>query len=232
MLRQTLKETIQWIVVDDGEKAIKILPPVVNTFNYHYVRPEKLWRPGINTQRLNLDLALPLVTGDKIFFIEDDDYYAPNYLEFYSHLLNHFNVVGETNAKYYNLKYQCYKEMGNYKHSSLCQTAITKKALPLMDEAINSGELYIDTVFWEKVKRKNLSHLLFYDANLSIGIKGMPGREGIGIGHTPKGFISDTQLSKLKMWIGAEAKAYEPFIPRAIMPAKLSTTTPTTKSKS
>jgi hypothetical protein len=50
------------------------------------------------------------------------------------------------------------------------------------------------------------------DARQMIGIKGMPGRAGIGIGHRPRGsWPKDRDLAVLRRWIGDDAEAYAGF---------------------
>jgi hypothetical protein len=64
---------------------------------------------------------------------------------------------------------------------------------------------FIDCQLWEKVQNKNL----FRENNLAIGIKGMPGRYGIGAGHS-KWFSNhiDRNLNYLTSIIGEDAKLY------------------------
>lgn len=207
MRNQTIwSDEIQWLLIDD------CTPRTEFSLGQEYHRGPKEWKSGINTQRLNMDLALTKVKGDYIFIIEDDDYYAPTYLETMLDLLKHFNVVGEGNAKYYSLTVPGYKEMRNQSHASLCQTALRKEQLPLLESAVNSGEIYFDIVFWSNVADENISSCLFYDKNLAVGVKGMPGRFGIGVGHKQKDYYFDANCAKLSAWIGNDAQFYEPII--------------------
>jgi hypothetical protein len=52
------------------------------------------------------------------------------------------------------------------------------EALPIFQGCY--GERFIDMNFWVQLTHVNL----FNDGNISIGIKGIPGRYGIGAGHT------------------------------------------------
>jgi hypothetical protein len=74
--------------------------------------------------------------------------------------------------------------------------------LDTFEEALHSGEKFFDITLWELARKKNT--LLFTNQNVSIGIKGLPGRAGIGYGHEPKGFITDTGGRQLKKWVGPE----------------------------
>lgn len=201
---QTYRGEIEWIVVDDCE------PATVCTMGQKYVRGPKPWRPGINTQRYNMEAALPHITGDFIFIIEDDDYYGPSYIEAYTNLLKFYSAVGEGNAKYYNILDRSFKEWNNYQHASLCQTGIRKELLPRLDEAINSGELFIDMALWRIFRAQNLKPFIFANQDYVVGIKGLPGRHGIGAGHFPqeKGFVKDPGFAQLKGWCGVNAQPY------------------------
>jgi len=84
--------------------------------------------------------------------------------------------------------------------------------LHLLDEAVNSGELFFDIALWRKAKERKANWVLFNGLNLGIGLKGLPGRVGIGGGHVPEsepGFTADPGFEKLKEWVGLEnAKEY------------------------
>lgn len=206
MANQTVNGAIQWIVIDDCS------PSVTCTMGQEYYRGPKDWKEGINTQRLNMDFALTKIKGDYIFVIEDDDYYAPEYLETYVDLLQHFTVVGEGNAKYYSLRHPGYKEMRNRNHASLCQTGIRKEAISLLERAVNSGELYFDIQLWTQVADNSVPACLFTDKNLAVGIKGMPGRTGIGVGHKQKDYYFDANYTKLREWIGNDSEHYLDYL--------------------
>lgn len=207
MQRQTIwgKEKIQWLVVDDSE------PRTVCTLGQTYLRGIKDWQPNINTQRYNLDTAVPHIKGDKVFIIEDDDWYHPEYLESYSVLLDKFPIVGEFNAKYYSVTKQAYKEMRNFEHASLCQTAFRTEHTSLFNYAIHSGNLYFDIDFWGFVTKNNLPYCAITNKNLCIGMKNLPGKGGIGVGHTQKDYIYDANHARLRSWIGDDVSFYQQF---------------------
>lgn len=203
MKRQTYRGNIEWIVVDDGYIPTETTMKVTQK----YIRGPKIWYPGINTQRLNMDEALKHVEGKYILIIEDDDWYQNTYIEKMVELLQLYPIVGEGNAKYYNIATRSWKEHRNYTHASLCQTGLIAACIPLLDQAINSGDLYFDITLW-KLARKQYKVLLFTGLDLAVGVKGMPGRSGIGVGHTPKEFIADPDFSKLKNLIGDRDALY------------------------
>jgi glycosyltransferase involved in cell wall biosynthesis len=208
MARQTYRGPIQWIIVDDGDIPTQITPGPQK----EYYRATELWREGINTQRPNMNLAMSKVKGDFIFVIEDDDWYHPEYLQTYVSLLEQFPLVGEGKADYYNVASQGYKQIDNYYHASLCQTGMRKELLPKLYNAVNSGQLYFDIQFWNTCAGDHTQRALFMDKKLLVGIKGMPGRGGIGVGHRTKDCMYDPEWRILKSWIGeTDAKFYEQF---------------------
>lgn len=207
MARQTYKGPLQWIIVDDGTEPTPVIPA-----DYKEVyRPEELWREGINTQRPNMNLALKHVRGDFILVIEDDDWYHPDFIRSYSDLLSRFPLVGEGKADYYNVASQGYKQIDNYYHASLCQTGLRKELLPVLYNAVNSGQLYFDIQFWNTCAGSHVQRCIFMDKKLLVGIKGMPGRGGIGVGHRTKDCMYDPGWNKLKEWIGDDSKFYEKY---------------------
>lgn len=218
MNRQTVVGPIQWIVIDDSIgsggpcKTAETLKGLTNAnIKAELYAGPRLWAPGVNTQRGNLDTALDFIKGDKIFIIEDDDFYHPRYLQVMAALLDLVDIVGESNSKYYYLNGPGGKEHSNYAHSSLCQTGFVKAQLPLFIEAVNSGELYIDIAFWVKARQNHIPRLLLAERNLCVGIKGMPGRAHIGAGAKQTDFLIDPTFSKLKEWIGDDWEVYKQY---------------------
>jgi len=156
-----------------------------------------------------MELALKKVGGEYIFVMEDDDYYAPNYIENMMHGLSMTEAVGMVRSKYFHVGLPGYKELHNTVHASLANTAISKWALPRLIKAVNSGDLYFDGVFWAEHLKAKRPHIFIGNSNLSIGIKGMTGREGITPSHRElRDYLIDPTLSKLKEWIGEDYKPY------------------------
>lgn len=177
MQAQTYADPVRWIIVDDGPEAMPT--PAIEGWQVAHVRPHPLWEPGQNTQSRNLLEGLALVDpGDRVVIVEDDDQYAPWWLERVNEWLDSDDLVGEGGSVYYNLKTGARKECGNTKHASLCQTAVKGRGIEALREACKSGEKFIDTRLWRAMPGK------VYPAQGGvIGIKGYPGRPGIGIGH-------------------------------------------------
>jgi glycosyltransferase involved in cell wall biosynthesis len=212
MCRPTL-DVYQWIIIDDGETDSAI--PASNTHIRidHFPGPRK-WEPEFNTHRFNMELALSKVEGKYVFIIEDDDYYHPDYLSSVCTLLRDggMQAVGLANNMYYSVAVPGFKAMQNTRHSSLCSTAFNASLVPLLKTAVNTGEVYFDIEFWKRIGKFAHPAALIFNTNLVIGIKNLPGRDGIGIGHRQKDYHYDTKLTKLKEWLGDDHKFYLPFI--------------------
>jgi len=197
----------QWIVVDDGKT------PLTPTYAMQYVRREPRSDDPQYTLSFNLATALPLITGDKIFIIEDDDYYAPDYIAEMSRRLDSHEVVGLMHAKYYYLPTGGHQIHANATHCSLAETAFRSSFLPEMPEILRlSTESYVDLRIWIKAGARGYR---FNDNEkpLYLGIKGLPGRGGIGIGHDPNRYKKRNQQDTtnrpiLKKWVPKDYQVY------------------------
>lgn len=203
MARQTYTGPVRWVIVDDGKQQQE------TTFSRKhwelvFVRPEPFWS-GLNTQARNLQAGLAHITGiEWVVIIEDDDYYAPQYLETILQKFRNADLIGERRARYYNVRTSMWRRMENMTHASLCSTAIRGAALVLFRDVATTEHKFIDIALWERVKRKHL-----FDTQLVVGIKGLPGRAGIGSGHDAHFYGEfDRDGSKLREWVGADSQYY------------------------
>lgn len=216
MKRQTYTEKVVWIIVDD------CYPLTTNGIQENFrenwmiikAYPQPHWIPGLNTQGRNLSVGTNIIHNqfnlkeiEAIFIIEDDDYYKPHYLQNMMSHLNGFQATGERHTIYYNVLYRTHFTNPNVGHSSLFQTAFMPEVLPLFEKCYI--QKFIDMNFWSMLTRVNL----FNDNNLSVGIKGIPGRYGIGAGHTRlRNMPADNNWNYLRSIIGVEdAKIYERY---------------------
>lgn len=208
MKYQDYKGEVLWLIIDD-------VVPVTTDFIYHlsfkdnwivkkiYPKPE--WSPGQNTQARNLLVGVDEVKKyevSAVFIIEDDDYYSPQYLSIMVEKLKDYDVAGQINTVYYNPIYRGWMRNANHQHSSLFQVAFTPEMIPLFRKCCLMTRVFIDMSFFrilKGVKKVNL----FDGKDLSIGIKGMPGRTGIGMGHRAEiRMTRDPEFVKLKELIG------------------------------
>lgn len=201
MARQTVAFD-QWIVIDDYPEATSC------TMGQEIYRPEPLWAPGDMTLPRNVLLGLWGAKSDYVFIIEDDDWYAPNYLEKYlTWFAQGYDMVGEGYAKYYNVRNFRFMGHSNKNHASLCQTAFTrnavKQAINVTERKLN--EKFLDIELWGRARN---ARVCLTDKPLCVGIKGMSGRPGAGYGHSDTIGQPDRQpFTKLVQWIGEEDTA-------------------------
>lgn len=201
----------QWIIVDDsGQKQDR---PLVRFERSIIIRPPHRWQPGMNTLAANILAALPHIEYDRILFVEDDDRYPPDYVFRMASALEDAALVGGAPARYYHVGVRKYRHLGNTHHASLCETAMRREVLPTLKKICESpNSQFIDVRLWETWQG---SKKLIPDSGV-IGMKGMPGRPGIGIGHRPEiqrsEWYDDGNLATLRRWIGDDVKLYEPFL--------------------
>lgn len=204
MARQTYAGPVHWVIVDD------VPPHQPVTFqregwSLDVTHPGPLWSPGQNTQSRNLLHGLARVPKDaRLVVIEDDDHYSHSWLEYVSGQLERAELVGEICARYYNVQTRQGRQLNNTQHSSLCSTAMRGAALDSFRTACELSPKFIDLELWRKHKSKAL-----FRGNRVTGIKGMPGRGGIGMGHKAdfRG-VSDRDGALLREWIGTDAEFY------------------------
>ncbi len=222
MAAQTVQPD-QWIVVDDGKT------PMASISGCDYIRRELQKSDPLHTMLLNIKTALPHVKGDSILFWEDDEYYAPAYIEEMNKRLKQYEIVGIGRSKYYHFPASMYLRHDNMGHASLAQTAFNSSFLPSVNKLI-AGDMFLDIRMWEKfngkdaplcadtdhsvIERKTIhgQGIIFDDGEdncLYVGIKGLPGRKGIGSGHRDfSKYISDSDGSVFKKWIPKDHKIY------------------------
>lgn len=205
MLAQDYTGPVRWVIVDDGETAQPITF-VREGWTLVVVRPAVKWQPGMNTQCSNLLEGLDFIEPtERLVVIEDDDLYLPSYLTAIDKWLDTHDLVGESFARYYNFRTRHYRHLRNEQHASLCSTAMKGDAIKQFRADCRVGSKFIDLDLWRKFAgRKALRR-----TQMVIGIKGLPGREGIGMGHRPdfKGQI-DRDGSILRQWAGELAQLY------------------------
>jgi len=204
MSAQDYQGPVRWLVVDDGPDP----QPVTfkrEGWDVVLIRPAPFWKPGENTQARNLAKGVGACDpAHLVVFIEDDDHYAPGWLSKVVEESARAEVVGEMRARYYNVASRVARQLQNMGHASLCSTAIRGPALQTFLTVCRTASRFIDIQLWRAHRSKHL-----FGGNLVTGIKGLPGREGIGMGHSV-GFagVEDRAGNLLRQWIGSDAEAY------------------------
>lgn len=196
---------VRWIIVDDGPE------PQPVTFRragwtVDVVRPRPYWQQGQNTQVRNLLAGLASVQDDaSLAIIEDDDHYAPDWLDTVAAALGRAELVGESCARYYNASLRRARQLRNGAHASLCATALRGRAIAALRRECGQAHKFIDLNLWRNFDGSKL----LFDGHRVTGIKGLPGRGGIGMGHRPDfNGEADPHGEILRQWIGADAELY------------------------
>ena len=213
MRQQTYTGEVMWVIVDDAYPVStdKVTDDFREGWTIVKVHPQPRWSTGQNTQARNIAAGVQAMkerigeTAEAIFIIEDDDYYRPVYLERMMAHTGH-DLWGEMKTIYYNVRHRRHITNANTIHASLFQTAFRPAALPQLMKSLPNK--FIDSVLWATVPDR----ILFYEGDLAVGIKGMPGRGGIGAGHSrAMNMLPDFDMKWLKAKIGNDATLYERY---------------------
>lgn len=213
MRAQTTSLPVRWVIVDDGSTPSD-MSGTPEDWEIVVLYPHPKWSKGSgSTQARNLLTAKPFVgPDDSVLIIEDDDYYHPDWIDRAAVMLQTADLVGLANMAYFNVAHMTYRRCGNLGHSCLCATGMKGEALTRFWEVLGVNQNYIDVELWRTfLGDKTISAK--YD--LVVGIKGLPGRLGIGIGHRMVTGVSDT--AKLRELVGDEdVKHYTPYLGSAL----------------
>lgn len=229
----------EWFIADDGDQPCVGLnqvaglgqqllepgappgPPRVIRATYYRHAPRK----AVCTLHDNLeDFVTWLLEERKDFngwlaIWEDDEYYSADYLEtmLLAAKANGPGLVGIADAHYWHVQSRGWHHGGSHVHSSLCRTFLHRHYLGLLRQAIQESRaersVFIDLKLWAAAKAAKVPTTLLEGAwRLSIGIKGLPGRGGLGKGHNPTAYKNRDEDGKmLRAWIGDDADVYLDF---------------------
>lgn len=206
MMRQTFAGKVRWVIVDDGEE---MQPLWFSRDNWTTIvlRPMPRWS-GASTQQRNLIYGLGVVGYDeRVVVIEDDDWYAPDWLETCARHLQTCELFGESRAIYYNVRTRVYRQLKNTRHASLCATAMRGRALQLFRKRCEENHHFIDAELWKRTPSE-IKRLI--DSRMVVGMKGLPGRGNLGIGERLSG-QPDPEMARLEAVIGRDVDFYRAF---------------------
>lgn len=197
MSQQTYTGPIQWIVVDDG------VNPTACTMGQQYIRQRPMNHHSLCR---NLRAAIPHIQGECIFVVEDDDYYAPQYLSTMVGRLQRADLVGEFGAKYYYLRHKSFRHNHQSEHhSSLCRTGMTRAVLQTLERCAQGWHPSVDLRLWRAWRGSTFS---WRDADgtqsLCVGMKGVEGRQSRGW-KPSRNAVNDAGLQTLEKWVGKDA---------------------------
>jgi len=221
LFRQTFPGTMQWLVISDSQNQKpyeQIWLQFACSNDKRFIEGEMHQLPydpdmvGPQSLAQNLLWGLSKAKGEIIVICEDDDWYGPEHVkECVNHLAaDKIKATGTIWQRYYHLpslSHRTYKNVG----SALCSTAFHWDLIPqLAASARWCGEKNrkgIDRRFWDSLEPE-WKDIFEPKKNQVIGMKGLPGRFGIGIGHQPRAFIADPNASMLREWVGIDANRY------------------------
>lgn len=195
----------QWLVLDDGGE-----PSRCTMGQEYYFLPHCRGRESL-TKKIHVAFQAGLVRGDVCVIWENDDYYAPTWIEWCADKLQRLALVGEGRALYYNVLYRYWFEHENMRHASLCSTAFTRAVYPTVQTMAVNPNPYIDDRLWRKFRGRK--KVFASPKRLVIGLKEMPGMPGYGSGRGEPGpgCFRDPNLTKLREVIGEDANLYASF---------------------
>jgi hypothetical protein len=204
---QTWQGEAHWIVVDDCDPATPA-PAIRAGIDVEIVRPYWRWQPGMNTQAACMAAGLARIPdGATCIVLEDDDAYLPAHVATLLAALERAELVGERLARYYNVATRRWKVIPGTYHSSLAATGCRGAGLRHLRRICAAGSKRIDMDLWTQ----GCTRQLLSTGNV-VGIKGLPGRGGIGVGHRETFGDPDPSGGVLVDWLGAaRAAAYDQF---------------------
>ena len=209
MFKQNYPGRVNWIVVDDGQVPTRFTCLRPN-WERHVVRRKPFWEAGQNTQQANLQAGIvryrQLGHKTPIVFVEDDDWYHPNWLSKCAEELKYAPLVGEKRARYYQILYAGYNQFENNRHACLRASAIRGSAIDYFENLIRTYHKYYDMKMWAEFRPWHL-----FQGNLTLGIKGLPGRAGITDWHRLRGDRMDPCDKVLREWVGEDFPMYERY---------------------
>lgn len=205
MRRQTMQPH-EWIVADDG-----ITPARLTMGQTHIVR-ERTAEGGASLAG-NVLAALERVTGDVVLIWEHDDWYAPQHVQTCAQrIAAGAGATGSQWQRYYNVEHRCWIVMHNI-GSALCNTALRAEHVPALraaaERALHESRYCVDRFFWDSLPASATD---IHQIDTVVGIKGLPGRKGLGMGHRPdksRRWHPDPRMKKLAGWVGEDVGFYE-----------------------
>jgi len=228
MERQRLEGLrVQWVIVDD--ERIQRGSELGRRVPFDSVMAV----PGYDgscrhTMPINVHNVIGYCEGDVVVFVEDDDWYHPNYLRtMHSSIFERetaiagiagcrYYHVGNPSAKDYRYRNPSYWGRYSTSYSSLCRTAISRRANAdrLREICFDCHEVKgdrtdttVDIQLWGATPAEE-GRLLLDEPGLCISIKGLPGRKVSDSLHSTPFKNTDPTWKTLFDWIGEDANFY------------------------
>lgn len=198
---QTVRE-FRWLICDDCDPESPV-PKMRDGITVEVIRPEWRWQEGLNTHARSLTALLARCDGP-VVHCEDDDLYLPRHLEVMTMALESVDLVGQRVSHYWNAATRRYKALPGTVHASLGASAMKGHALKALAGICAKQQTRLDLELWRSFSgSKSLLETV-----TTVGIKGLPGRQGIGVGHRENFGDADSDGHKLIALIGKYAEHY------------------------
>ena len=199
MARQTF-QAARWVVVDDGRT------PTIATMGQRVIRRDPS-TTVVESFCGNLLEGLRAVTTPAVAIIEDDDWYAPGWLESCVNGLRTMELFGEQRARYYNLRDNRWHIYSNTDRASLCATALRAECIPHLVAYL---ERKVGTAADISLWRSAVCKKRCAPTAMVVGLKGhTTGRPGAASGHRRhENWPHDPGRRVLRAWIGDDSNRY------------------------
>ncbi len=178
MRRQTCRDDIDWIVVDDGDT-----PVGAHNLEYRYFRGPTSDKKFTNFD--NVLFGLEQANGQVVMYIEDDDWISPNYVKNMVDNVQGCVAAALCGSLIYHIGYQRYVDHRISKKESrdrmrcLSSFCVSGQGIDMLKETCKEASLVddplIDMRFWRLVSASGLTFNVFEDFDI-VKIKGIPGR--------------------------------------------------------
>ena len=197
--RERYSGPVQLVVSDDGET------PANCTLGETHIRRQRIADPA-KSFRGNLVAGLQAVKHDRVLICEDDDHFHPSIIRCAALWLEGKVLVGEAAARYYNVYTRRYHIFKNDKHACLSGTAFRAEVIPWLVRTLRELRGFmLDMKLWKEGPVPEDKRLLWPQSESVVGIKGLPGRQGLGVGHRlDTKHPHDADGDVLRQWIGRE----------------------------
>lgn len=179
--------TITILIPTTGERpefvdmAVKMIDAQTIRSQVQEILVIKNTRTDINTLVHNYRKGYEQAEGDLVFFWEDDDYYAPDYLETMVKAWEpDLQILGTNHTIYYHLGLKAWKMNRHLTHSSAMNIVLKAGIQNIPWEPM--ADPFLDLRIWKEVTRGNIKGKLIEELK-SVGIKHGTGR-AIGRGHS------------------------------------------------
>lgn len=194
---QSWRGPMTWLICDDVDPPSPV-PVMRDGIAVEIMRPNWRWESASTQARSMAALLGRVPDRAAVIVAEDDDAYLPEHVETMLSALKVAELVGQRVSLYYNVATRRYREMPGTAHASLGATALRGEALHLLRRICAGAPRHIDVDLW----RQFTGPKALLETRTSVGIKGLPGRAGIGVGHRRHFGEPDNSGRILREWVG------------------------------